>query len=120
MTKFSRIPGSRQRRENDKINPNSKCQNSKPKMHDKKYNLEDRTIKFTKDCINLCKLLVRDIINIELISQLIRASGSVGANYREANDSTTKKNFFHCIGICRREAKESKYWLELLLHSNLN
>jgi four helix bundle protein len=53
-----------------------------------------------------------------LVSQLIRAAGSVGANYREANDSATKKDFFHRIGICRRESKESKYWLELLLHAN--
>ncbi len=87
-------------------------------MQNKKYDLEDRTLKFAKDCIDLCKLLVRDTINIELVSQLIRSSGSVGANYREANDSTTKKDFFHRIGICRREAKESKYWLELLSHSN--
>ncbi len=87
-------------------------------MQNKKYDLEDRTLKFAKDCIDLCKLLIRDTINIELVSQLIRASGSVGANYREANDSTSKKDFFYRINICRREAKESKYWLELLLHSN--
>jgi four helix bundle protein len=87
-------------------------------MQNKKYDLEDRTLKFAKDCVDLCKLLIRDTINIELVSQLIRASSSIGANYREANDSTTKKDFFHRIGICRREAKESKYWLELLLHSN--
>lgn len=87
-------------------------------MQNKKYDLEDRTLKFAKDCIDSCKLLIRDTINIELVSQLIRASISVGANYREANDSTTKKDFFYRIGICRRESKESKYWLELLLHSN--
>jgi len=87
-------------------------------MPGKKYDLEDRTLRFSKGCIDLCKLLIRDTINIELVSQLIRASSSVGANYREANDSTTKKDFYHRIGICRREAKESKYWLELLLHSN--
>jgi len=49
---------------------------------------------------------------------LIRAACSVGANYREANDTITKKDFIHKIGICRREAKESKYWLELVSHSN--
>jgi len=87
-------------------------------MQNKKYDLEDRTLKFAKDCIDLCRLFMRDTINIELVSQLIRASSSVGANYREANDSTTKKDFYHRIGICRRESKESKYWLELLLHSN--
>lgn len=88
-------------------------------MQNKKYDLEDRTLKFAKDCIDLCRLFIRDTINIELVSQLIKASSSVGANYREANDSITKKDFYHRIGICRREAKESKYWLELLRHSNL-
>jgi four helix bundle protein len=88
-------------------------------MQNKKYDLEDRTLKFSKDCIDLCKLFTKDSINIELVSQLIRASSSVGANYREANDSTTKKDFYHRIGISRRESKESKYWLELLLHANL-
>lgn len=87
-------------------------------MQDKKYDLEDRTLKFAKDCIDLSKMFIKDTVNLELVSQLVRASSSVGANYREANDSTTKKEFFHRIGICRREAKESKYWLELLSHSN--
>ena len=87
-------------------------------MQTKKYDLEDRTLKFAKDCIDLSRTIMRDIINVELISQLTRSSSSVGANYREANDTTTKKDFYHRIGICRREAKESKYWLELLAHSN--
>jgi four helix bundle protein len=87
-------------------------------MPDKRYDLEERTLKFAKNCIDLCKLLIKDVINIELVGQFISASNSVGANYREANDSTTKKDFYHRIGICRREAKESKYWLELLLHAN--
>lgn len=87
-------------------------------MSGKKYDLEDRTLKFAKECIDLCKLFIRDVINIEFIGQLVRASGSVGANYREANDTITRKDFYHRIGICRREAKESKYWLELLLHAN--
>ena len=88
-------------------------------MSAKEYDLEDRTLKFAKECIDLCKLFIRDVINIEFIGQLVRASGSVGANYREANDTITRKDFYHRIGICRREAKESKYWLELLLHANL-
>jgi len=87
-------------------------------MVDKKYDLEDRTLKFAKDCIDLCKTLAGDAVNRELISQFVRAASSVGANYREANDSISKKEFYHRINISRREAKESKYWLELLLHSN--
>ena len=103
---------------NDKIQMTKEIQITNDKIQNKKFDLEDRTLKFTKDCIDLCKLLIKDTINIELVSQLIRASGSVGANYREANDSITKKDFYHRIGICRKESKESKYWLELLRHSN--
>ena len=93
-------------------------QNPNDKVSKKTYNLEERTLQFSKKCIDVCKLIIKDVINIELVRQLVRASGSVGANYREANDSITRKDFYHRIGICRREAKESKYWLELLLHSN--
>ncbi|MGB2705569.1 MAG: four helix bundle protein [Candidatus Omnitrophota bacterium] len=105
---------------NDKIQMTKEIQNSniKTKIKTKKYDLEERTLKFAKNCIDLCQLLIRNVINKELVSQLIRSSCSVGANYREANDTDTKKDFYHRIGICRREAKESKYWLELLLHSS--
>ncbi len=84
-----------------------------------KYDLEERTLKFSKYCIDLCKKVEKNIINNELIKQLIRSACSIGANYREANDTITKKDFLHKAGICRREAKESKYWLELILHANL-
>lgn len=83
-----------------------------------KFDLEDRTLKFAKNCLDLCKLVQRDTVSHELVKQFIRACCSVGANYREANDTITKKDFLHKIAICRREAKESKYWLELLLHTN--
>lgn len=89
----------------------SKCQN-------KKFDLEDRTLKFAKNCIDLCKSLAGNVINTTLVSQLVRSSGSVGANYREANDAISKKEFYHRINICRKESKESKYWLEILRHAN--
>jgi len=85
---------------------------------EKKYDLEERTLKFTKACVDLCKIVVKDVINLEFIKQLMRASGSVGANYREANESMSKKDFYHRIKICRKEAKESRYWLEILRHAN--
>ena len=85
---------------------------------EKKYDLEDRTLAFAKACVDLCKLLIRDSINLEFISQLVRSSSSVGANYREANEFTSKKDFYHRIKICRKEAKESRYWLDLVLHTN--
>jgi four helix bundle protein len=58
------------------------------------------------------------VINNELIGQLIDSSGSVGANYREANDALSKKDFRHRIKITRKEAKETHYWLELLIDAN--
>jgi four helix bundle protein len=68
--------------------------------------------------IRLCKKLPRNSINNELAGQLVRASGSIGANYREANDALSKKDFTHRIKISRREAKESHYWLQLLEEAN--
>lgn len=87
-------------------------------MSEKKYDLEDRTLVFSKNCIDVCRLLLKDTINNQIVGQLIRSVGSVGANYREANESISKKDFYHRVKICRKEAKESKYWLELLLHAN--
>jgi four helix bundle protein len=83
-----------------------------------KFDLEDRTLEFAKRIIRLCKQLPQTVINKEIVAQLIRASGSVGANYREANDSLSKKDFSYRIKISRKEAKESHYWLELLQEAN--
>ena len=105
---------------NDKIQMTNEFQITNSKITKQKYDLEERTLTFSKNCISLCKILVRDPINRELICQLVRSASSIGSNYREANDSLTKKAFHHLIGICRRESKESKYWLELLLHSEPN
>jgi four helix bundle protein len=82
------------------------------------FDLEDRTSEFAKKVIRLCKQLAQNTINKELITQLIRASGSVGANYREANDALSKKDFIHRVKITRKEAKESCYWLDLLIEAN--
>ncbi len=84
----------------------------------KEYDLEKRTEKFATDVIGLCKELAKNTINIELIKQLVRASGSVGANYIEANESLSKKDFYHRIKICRKEAKEARYWLKLINSAN--
>lgn len=83
-----------------------------------KYDLEDRTLNFSKKVIDLVKILPKNSVNYELISQVVRSSGSVGANYREANEALGKKDFYMRIRISRKEAKETKYWLELILHSN--
>ena len=83
-----------------------------------KYDLEERTFKFAKEVRDFIKSLPFTTANQEDSKQLIRASGSVGANYIEANESLSKKDFVLRIKICRKEAKESAYWLRLILNTN--
>jgi four helix bundle protein len=80
----------------------------------KRFDLEDRTFAFAKACRAFVKKLPKTVGNVEDARQLIRASGSVGANYIEANEALSKKDFILRIKICRKEAKESRYWLRLL------
>jgi four helix bundle protein len=80
----------------------------------KTYDLEDRTFKFAQRARAFVKLLPRTVCNVEDVKQLIRASGSVGSNFIEANDALGKKDFVMRIRICRKEAKESRYWLRLV------
>ena len=82
------------------------------------YDLEERTYHFAKKVAFFCKKLPKTISNIEYIKQAIRASGSVGANYIEANEALSKRDFKMRIKICRKEAKESAYWLRLIIETN--
>ena len=84
------------------------------KVQTKQYDLEDRTFIFARDVRALAKQVPRTLANIEDTKQLVRASGSVGANYIEANESLSKRDFVMRIKICRKEAKESRYWLLLI------
>jgi four helix bundle protein len=85
----------------------SQTQNSKP------YDLRERTLRFAKVVRNYVKNLPKTLGNIEDAKQLIKASGSVGANYIEAEEALSRKDFVMRIKISRKEAKESGYWLEL-------
>jgi len=80
----------------------------------KPYDLEERSFQFARASRTFVKLLPRTITNIEDVKQFVRASGSIGANYIEANEAIGKKDFVTKIKICRREAKESRYWLRLI------
>lgn len=80
----------------------------------KHYDLEERTLEFARRNRVFVKKIHKTVGNIEDGKQLIRASGSVGANYIEANESFSKKDFILRIKICRKEAKESRYWLMLI------
>src|SRR3989339_1315811 len=82
-----------------------------------KYNLEERTAIFSESIIILCKKCPKDIITIPVINQLIRAGTSIGANYCEANGASSRKDFKNKIFICKKESKETKYWLRILARS---
>lgn len=82
------------------------------------YNLEERTFQFAKCCRVYISLLPRTISNIEDAKQLVRSSGSIGANYIEANEKLGDKDFQFRLKIARKEAKESVFWLRLLHEQN--
>ena len=83
-----------------------------------KYDLEERTYTFARDVRKFVKILPKSIINIEDAKQVVRSSGSIGANYIEANEALGKKDFMMRLKISRKEAKESIYWLRLLVDNN--
>jgi len=84
-----------------------------PKDQNTKYDLEERTQKFASNNRKFIKLLPRTICNIEDGKQLARSSGSIAANYIEANESLSKKDYYFRVKVCRKEAKESKLWLTI-------
>jgi four helix bundle protein len=111
---------------NDKIkNPkirgakdSTRNKEDKKKPEEKKYDLEERTAVFGERIIDFVKTLPDNIVNRELIRQLVKAGTSVGANYNEADGAQSKKDFRHKIAICRKESKESKFWLRMIARAN--
>jgi len=81
---------------------------------ERRYDLEDRTFEFARRVREFVKKLPRTVCNGEDVKQVVRSSGSVGANYIEANGALGKKDFQMRIRIARKEAKETRYWLRLL------
>ncbi len=86
-----------------------------PNSKQNTYDLEERTLKFAKRVNGYVQKLPRTISNIENGKQLVRAAGSTGANYIEANESLSKKDFQMRIKISKKEIKEARYWLKLTL-----
>lgn len=78
-----------------------------------KYDLEERTAKFGENIISYCRELPKDEITRPIINQLTKCGTSVGANYCEADDAESKKDFKHKIGICKKESRESKHFLRM-------
>jgi four helix bundle protein len=93
---------------NEAQNPNDK----------KRYDLEERTARFGEAIIELVKTFPKDPINNPLITQIVRAGTSIGANYMEADGAQSKKDFCHKISICKKESKETKHWLRMIAKAN--
>jgi len=82
-------------------------------LNGKKYDLEERTAKFGEDVIRFCREMPRSELTRRIIDQLIGCGTSVGANYAEADDAESPKDFKHKIGICKKESRESKHFLRM-------
>ena len=82
--------------------------------NERTYDLEERTGKFGEQIIDFSKKIIKNTITAPLISQLIRSATSIGANYCEADCAESKKDFEHKIGICKKEAKETKHWIRMV------
>jgi four helix bundle protein len=82
------------------------------------YDLEERAARFGENVIDFVKILESNAINKILISQIIRSATSIGANYMEANQASSKKDFKNKIHICRKEANETKHWLRMIARAN--
>ncbi len=81
------------------------------------YDLEERTIAFSKMVIQFAKIIPRNVITLSLIGQFVRSGTSVGANYHEANGAISRADFRNKISICKKEVKEVRYWIELLVEA---
>ena len=86
-------------------------------MKNIKFDLEERTARFSENIIELCKKIPSSHILNPIVSQLVRSATNIGANYYEANGASSKKDFKNKIFICKKEARETKYWLRLLAKS---
>ena len=81
------------------------------------YDLEERTARFGEGVIDFAKAIPKDAVTNRIISQLVGAATSVGANYVEADDAVSKKEFLKSIGTCRKEARETKHFLRMIVQA---
>ncbi len=80
-----------------------------------RFDLEDRTAKFGEDVIKFCQKIPRSPLTDPLITQMVKCGTSTGANYSEADDAESKMDFKHKIGICKKEARESKHFIRMIV-----
>ena len=82
------------------------------------YDLGERTAKFGESVLRIAKKVNSNTVNRPLVSQLVKSATSIGANYMEADGAESKRDFIHKISICRKEAKETEYWLRIISNAN--
>jgi len=96
------------------VQPNAKSQCPKTNAQtSKKYDLIERTTIFSQAIINFCKKIPQNSITSPLINQLVRSGTSIGANYCEADEANSRKDFINKVAIAKKETKETRYWLQL-------
>jgi four helix bundle protein len=88
---------------------------AEPECEDRVYDLAERTASFSESVIRFTRSIQRDAVTMPLISQLVRSATSIGANYLEADEAGTKKEFVYRMSLCKREAKETQYWLRMVV-----
>jgi len=86
-----------------------------PNNQNSKYDLEERTAKFGEEITKFAQKIPKNGVTLPLITQLVKAGTSIGANYCEADDAESAVDFKHKIGICKKEARETKHWLRMIV-----
>jgi len=79
------------------------------------YDLEERTTKFAEAMVIFVRKCSKNVVTLPIISQLVRSGTSIGANYFEANGASSQKDFRNKISICKKEARETQYWLKIIM-----
>ena len=87
-------------------------------LNGKKYDLEERTARFGENVIDFVKSMQKSLVMNPLVNQIVRSATSIGANYMEANQASSRKDFRNKIYICKKEANETKHWLRMISRAN--
>jgi four helix bundle protein len=95
-----------------RASPDASAQKSQER--EKSYDLTERTAKLGETVIRFARTVKLDAVSSPLVAQLVRAATSVGANYCEAQEAASRKEFHYRISLCNREAREAKHWLRML------
>src|SRR5690606_18502146 len=95
-------------------NSNGETMTNVQMANERNFDLEERTATFGENIVRFAKTIPVNDVTRPLIGQLVRSATSVGANYCEANDAETKRDFRHKIGLCRKESRETKHWLRMI------